>query len=292
MAKAYNGWPVIPTSTDSRLAIIPKVAGRVLKGDVEYIFRDLVDQFDKYVEDVDLGKDDWGYSLRDVTEGSGPSTHATGTAIDLNAIRHPFRRKATFTAAQLKNLEKVLKRYNGAIVWGGSWARADEMHFEISGDAAAVAKAVVALKKIVATEQKAAIEKSEKYDKNVRIQRILRSLGIYSGAIDGVSGKLQTAAVKKYQANQKSPFKLVADGDWGAMTEKHYQWVIKLQIAMNDFGKVFGSKLLVDGDFGTTTVNKVKTLQTQHKGSYYKGKIDSNPGPMFCKMIGISSYPA
>lgn len=289
MLKSYNGWPVIPKGNDDRLAIIPKVVGRVLKGDVEFLFIDLVKQFDKYVEDVDLGEDDWGYANKLVYDSDKISCHASGTAIDLNATRHPIGRRGTFSAPQLKNLEKILKRYSGVIVWGGVWDRADDMHFEISGSPEKVKNAVAKLKKTIAAET--APVRPKNYEMNVRIQRNLRKLELYFGAIDGVDGKVQRAAVKKYQAAQRAPFKLVADGVWGPTTEKHYQWVIKLQNAMNKFGKVSSSRLYVDGDYGIVTVRKVKTLQTLNRGRRYRGRVDSVPGPMFCKMIGIPTHP-
>ena len=52
---SQNGWPVIPSGTDRRLVKIPKIIGRVRKGDVATIFTDLVTYFDENIEDVDKG---------------------------------------------------------------------------------------------------------------------------------------------------------------------------------------------------------------------------------------------
>ena len=291
MLVSYNGWPVIPKGNDDRLVAIPKIAGRVLKGDVEFIFRDLVEQIDIYVEDVDMGKDDWGYANKLSYGSTKISCHASGTAIDVNALLHPIGRRGTFTAAQVSKIENILKRYSGVIVWGGHWKdRPDDMHFEISGSRLEVADSVTKLKKDIA-KQEAIKSLRVVSDKNKRIQRELRKMGLYSGAIDGVDGKVQRSSVKKYQTNQKAPFKLVADGVWGNATEAHFQWVMKLQKAMNDFGKPTGSKLLIDGDFSTVSVAKIKTLQAQNKGRLYNGVVDGKPGPIFCKMIGVPVHP-
>ena len=140
MSTSQNGWSGIESGSDERLVRIPKIIGRVRGGDVAVILADLVDQFDAHVEDVDLGADDWGHAYRDVREGASLSNHASGTAIDLNATRHPLGKVGTFTPTQVAALRKILARYGGVVRWGGDYSgRKDEMHFEIVGNAAQVA---------------------------------------------------------------------------------------------------------------------------------------------------------
>ena len=140
MSVSQNGWQGIESGADERLVRIPKIIGRVRSGDVAAILTDLVEQFDTHVEDVDLGADDWGHAYRDVREGASLSNHASGTAIDLNATRHPLGRRGTFTAAQVAALRRILARYGGVVRWGGDYpGRPDEMHFEIVGTPAQVA---------------------------------------------------------------------------------------------------------------------------------------------------------
>ena len=141
MANSQNGWPVVPTGTDARLVAIPKVLGRVRKGDVATILAYVVARFDATVEDFDAGRDDWGYANRPVTGGTVPSNHASGTAIDLNATRHPIGRVNTFTSAQRAAIKTLLKDLEGTVRWGGDYpGRKDEMHFEINAGASACRK--------------------------------------------------------------------------------------------------------------------------------------------------------
>src|SRR5690606_31867666 len=60
MATSQNGWPVYTSGSHPDLVAIPKVVGRVRRGDVATVFTYLVDRFDREVEDVDVGADEWG----------------------------------------------------------------------------------------------------------------------------------------------------------------------------------------------------------------------------------------
>lgn len=76
--------------------------------------------------------DDWGYAYRPVRgQTTGLSNHASGTAIDLNATKHPLGKKGTFNGMQKIVLNALLAKYG--IRWGGNYHdRPDEMHFEIN----------------------------------------------------------------------------------------------------------------------------------------------------------------
>ena len=90
--------------------------------------------FDRVIESVDGGQlDDWGYAERPIRGSKNTlSNHASGTALDLNAPRHPLGARNTFTPGQMSRIRAKLKEYDGAIRWGGDYRnRADEMHFEI-----------------------------------------------------------------------------------------------------------------------------------------------------------------
>jgi hypothetical protein len=104
--------------------------------------------FDKHVESIDEGQlDDWGYAERTIRGSSTTlSNHASGTAIDLNATRHPLGKRGTFTPGQAARIRKELARYEGAIRWGGDYKnRADEMHFEINASPAKCAEVLAKL---------------------------------------------------------------------------------------------------------------------------------------------------
>lgn len=95
--------------------------------------------FDKNVEDIEAGiADDWGYAERPIRGSSTTlSNHASGTAIDLNATKHPLGRSGTFTPGQVARIRKELARYEGCIRWGGDYkGRKDEMHFEVNASPA------------------------------------------------------------------------------------------------------------------------------------------------------------
>jgi hypothetical protein len=76
----------------------------------------------------------WSYAERLVRgSSSSVSNHASGTAIDLNAPRHPLGRRGTFTPAQRAEIKAIERACGGAVRWGGSYqGRADEMHWEIN----------------------------------------------------------------------------------------------------------------------------------------------------------------
>lgn len=94
--------------------------------------------------------------------------------------------------------------------------------------------------------------------------------------------------IERYQHQQVKPFTLVHDRVWGAVTERHYKWVTSLQIAMNQWA---GEKLQVDGDYRAKTHARVREIQQRNHGGAYKGAVDGIAGPMFCRMLGISTHP-
>lgn len=221
MATSQNGWTVITSGTSEKLVAIPKIAGRVRKGDVAAIFTDLVEYFDKNIEDVDRGKDEWGYAFRSIRgQSSGYSNHASGTAIDLNATRHPLGVRNTFTDAQEKKIRAMLtERYLGKIRWGGDYQnRADEMHFEVNGSAADMKKVVAHLKaldsspsssKSGSTElptislktisQQAKAKERTKSSNVKRYQQALKDAGFNPGAVDGYFGPTTRSATTRLQ---------------------------------------------------------------------------------------------
>ena len=96
-------------------------------------------QFHEHIEPIDDGNDDWGYCYREI-RGSQTvlSNHSSGTAIDLNATKHPLGSAGTFPPVQVALIQALCKKYG--IRWGGDYkGRKDEMHFEISLDAEKVA---------------------------------------------------------------------------------------------------------------------------------------------------------
>lgn len=146
MATSYNGWSASPDR--NAIGIVPLVvAGEpfspgVRGGAVHTVLRYVAEQLNKRVEPIVRSDwhqaDDWGYAYRaNVNNPSQLSCHASGTAIDYNATRHPNGKRGTWTAAQKAEINKILAEVNNVV---RNLAH-DEMHFEIAGNAAQVAAA-------------------------------------------------------------------------------------------------------------------------------------------------------
>lgn len=94
----------------------------------------------------------WAYAERTIRGSSDVmSNHASGTAIDLNAPKHPLGTtpSSNFTAAQIQAIHRIIADAKGALRWGGDYgdvshggisgSRFDGMHVEIDAPEAEVA---------------------------------------------------------------------------------------------------------------------------------------------------------
>lgn len=139
---SQNGWSANDRSK-IRSYTIPGTTTRVAlrAGDCSVVLLDFLAWFNKNIESIDGGPlDDWGYAERPIRGLlTVLSNHASGTAVDVNAILHALGHSGTFTAAQTAKIRAKLREYHGVIRWGGDYTgRPDEMHFEINAGAAAV----------------------------------------------------------------------------------------------------------------------------------------------------------
>lgn len=139
MAVSQNGW----TANNRALVSRRQVPGTdvwltVRNGTAGELLLWTATQIDKRVESIDNGRggiDDWGYAERPIRGGVELSNHASGTAIDLNAPRHPLGAVNTFNPSQRAEIRKIIAETSGAIRWGGDYVgRKDDMHFEIDTD--------------------------------------------------------------------------------------------------------------------------------------------------------------
>lgn len=133
--KSQNGW------TASKDPSQIHVKGFLIKGtditlrcqaSAGIILAAFASEFNEKIEKLEGETfDDWSYAYRPVRgQTTGLSNHASGTAIDLNALRHPLGKKGTFGIPKEIALKELVKKYG--LRWGGSYAsRPDEMHFEI-----------------------------------------------------------------------------------------------------------------------------------------------------------------
>lgn len=150
MPTSQNGYPANDIS-QTQSYTIPGTSRkiRLRKGDAGFLLAHFAAWFDKNVEDIEGGVfDDWGYAERSIIDNPGTlSNHASGTAMDLNATKHPLKKRNTFSAANMAKIRAQLKVYEGAIRWGGDYVnRADEMHFEIEPGTARVARVAAKLR--------------------------------------------------------------------------------------------------------------------------------------------------
>lgn len=145
---SQNGWPVL---SSNRLIWFSAAGGRfaAASSDVAFLARYLIDRFDKEVEKVD-GRvlDDWSWADRTVRGSRTISNHASATAWDLNALKHPQGARGTFTRAQVNKVHAILAsitdgRGHKIFRWGNDYVSAtiDAMHFEINASKAQVKRA-------------------------------------------------------------------------------------------------------------------------------------------------------
>ena len=169
----------------------------------------------------------WGYAFRAIRGSSTTlSNHASGTAIDLNAPKHPLGVAAwkTFSPGQLDAVRRIVADARGCLRWGGEWSRPDGMHLEVAKDEA-------------------------------QCTEVLRQLagGAYAPAGEWIDMEVGMGAT--------IPVLRRGDGLQGAPGERGrlHWYVFSLQALLNVRGL---SKIIpVDGVFGASTEAMVRELQ-------------------------------
>lgn len=142
MVNSQNGWTASPDR--AQIDVQPFAAfgvqfpGGVRAGSVADVLGHVATEFHARVEPLVEGWC-WGHNYREVAGSPVVSNHGSGTAIDVNAPRHPLGQSGTFTTAQKRAIRSILKQVDGVVRWGGDYSgRKDEMHFEINGSQADV----------------------------------------------------------------------------------------------------------------------------------------------------------
>lgn len=149
--KSDNGWQGIPNKdeTFSGSLVDPDLTIFTASHEVSDLFLFFIRQFHETVEPIDGPiVDDWSWAWRPVRGTTNVlSCHASGTAVDINALKHPRGSFNTFTHAQVNKLREILASFRdphtglSIFKWGGDFhGVVDEMHFQIQGDQAAVAR--------------------------------------------------------------------------------------------------------------------------------------------------------
>jgi hypothetical protein len=136
MLKSYNGWPADKDPAAIGIKSFA-VSGTTLKircaKDAGELLAAFAAEFNTLIEPIDGGTfDDWAYAYRMVRGTTDKlSCHSSGTAIDLNAIKHPLGKAGTFPLTKVPMIQALAKKYG--LAWGGDYrGRKDEMHFEIA----------------------------------------------------------------------------------------------------------------------------------------------------------------
>lgn len=312
MATSQNGWSVIFKFDPDQLVTIDKIIGKVRAGDVAVIMEWIVNYIDANIEDVDAGRDDWGWNVRPIRgQVSGYSNHASATAIDVNATKHPRGRADTFSASDQAKIHEMLKMLGGVVRWGGDYppqlSKPDDMHFEINANAASVKRVADLLREgNVVPVGKPEPVRPHPVDpvytgltkgETIAVQKYLAYLDFYPGDIDGIYGMRTKLAVAAYQRNQHYFPNLRVDGEWGPATQAHMEWTKTLQTVLNKWEAVQEDGYLdPDGDLGALTTARVRAVQQDNlRGAYRRAGgrvVDGEPGPVTCKMLGIPEHPS
>jgi D-alanyl-D-alanine carboxypeptidase-like protein/putative peptidoglycan binding protein len=222
MPRSQNGY----SANNIALTLTKLIPGtrrqiRLRRGNPGWLLRHLAAWFDDHVENIEVGiLDDWGYAERTIRGSSTDlSNHASGTAEDLNATKHPLGVRGTFSRAETEAIRRQLRKYVGCIRWGGDYSgRPDEMHFEIDrgraacAAVAAVLKAAGAARKVVTKVLPVIDVSNVRYqarhggpDRNAAVKRIQRRLNARLGTridVDGRFGPVTREAYKDFQLSQ------------------------------------------------------------------------------------------
>ena len=205
MATSQNGWPLSPrrvkrkvAGTNIVLEVVDSRAGDLL------IY--VAEQYHKRVEPLQAKYGCYGYAFRrNVNNPSVYSNHASATAIDLNAIRHPNGRRNTFTKAQYVQLRQILREVGGVV----HNLPNDEMHFEIRGSQAVVnripvPKALAPAVTVFPDPPPRVDQPPTKGDKGFNVEALQATLNRYGFTepilnVDGIYGDATAIAVGQYQ---------------------------------------------------------------------------------------------
>lgn len=233
MDKSYNGWTASPNPADFGGLVALVVAGEafapgVRAGDVRTVLSYVAEQLHARVEPVVKSEwhqaDDWGYNYRKNRNADNLSCHASGTAIDYNATRHPNGKAGTFSPAQFAVIEKILDEVGNVVRQLRGY---DEMHFEICADERAVAAVAAGLRtgvppaRPVVSEARTLVYKPGapvmEGDDVRAVQRVLNAWYPWVDLVeDGQYGKKSADAVRDMQGRAG----LKADGEVGPKTRK------------------------------------------------------------------------
>lgn len=298
---SQNGWPASPDK--SAIGIVRVVVPGtdidfpqgVKSGDVATVLMYVAEQFHKTVEALVDGWC-WGYNYRKIEGSSSLSNHASGTAIDLNAPNHPMGKGGTFSASQVTAIRRILTYCEYVVRWGGDFSRKDEMHFEIVGSAAAVARVAAKIRGASVPAPAPAplpvhqlgsrlLKRGMTGTDVAEAQRLLKTRG-YAIEADGVFGPATENAVKQFQGNRwLDDDGVIGPDTLGTLQSNLGYRMLKRGLKGLDVAELQRllmrknynlSPYFADGDFGGVTERRVRDFQLAAFGS--RG-VDGIAGP-------------
>jgi hypothetical protein len=147
---SQNNWIASKDASEIHIVSIP-IKGTTVKvrcaKAVAPLIAGFCADFHKLIEEIDHGSlDDWGFNFRMIRGSTDKlSNHSSGTAVDLNATKHPLGKSGTFPSEKVPMIRALAKKYG--MMWGGDFRhRPDEMHFEITVSPAKAAELIGSLK--------------------------------------------------------------------------------------------------------------------------------------------------
>lgn len=261
MTTSQNGWAA--SSNPKSIGVVSMHVGSVTfpqgvkSGDVLTVLQYVATQFNATVEKLRAGWC-WGYDYKPIEGSTTISNHASGTAIDLNAPEHPMGSSGTFGTKAKAAIRKIINDCDDVVRWGGDYTgRKDEMHFEIIGNAAAVAK--LAAKLSGGTSTPPASDKLG-VDGQLGPKTIKKWQQVMGTPADGVISHPSdlVKAVQKHLNDHGA--KVGVDGEGINQDGKVTETVVALQ-------KYLGSP--VDGKLSTPVSDAVKALQKKLNGGSF-----------------------
>lgn len=234
MVASQNGWVANRADRTANLNIPGTRRNIRVRNDAPgFLLLEVASAFDRLVEDIEAGQlDDWGYAERPIRGGTALSNHASGTAIDLNALRHPLGVANTFSSPQRTKILEIIRTTSDHVRWGGTYTgRKDEMHFEINNGR-------------TMDQCQSALDAMRAYNRNTAgpnppgnakppVTNLLRV---------GSTGD-QVKQLQGFLNRYYSHVNLVVDGIFGPATEN----------AVKEFQRRYGHGLVVDGIVGPAT---------------------------------------
>lgn len=224
MAKSQNGWPA-GTQAQANVAVfvVPDTAVRLpLNREAAPALIEFARWWNTNVERLTPGHC-WGWANRDIRGSNQTSNHASGTAEDLNAPKHPLGAVGTVPAAKRPAIR--VKAASLGLRWGGDYTgRKDEMHVEVVVPRERMRQIVAALQRTPVPRPPApapsthpTIRKGSRGAAVSRVQQHLkRNYPLYAKGlvVDGIFGAKTDAAVREFQRRSG----LTADGIVGGRT--------------------------------------------------------------------------